>query len=370
MKYRTLLRDPRWQKRRLQIFEHDDWRCQQCGATERELQVHHRWYQRGAAPWESPEEALLTLCVSCHKEREMRQGILTAAGRLAPCPVLSDKRDYRAGTDVVRAAYGDNGHWYYSIDDLEEVGERLCAELFQPMVRFRTFVTTEERGIEARKRWNARLGPMREPHVHFHTQQPGYQGTWAIDDLGQTYATFLDPSFDMHVQSTYRQATSDRRHADEPAAKATVPASAAHLTTVDVRGIGAALMALADNQEALKAQVAAVEVQVIKVEEHVSTVSENLAVVTGRVEDLEQHQGGLPLPPRGWLTVALFLKARGIVLARGGEFKTFNAFVREAMGPPPVHIPRPNHPWPDTFYHPDILQHAWTRYQRENPRLF
>jgi 5-methylcytosine-specific restriction endonuclease McrA len=52
--YRQQLRDPRWQRRRLQVFERDGWTCQQCGAEDQELQVHHTRYVAGAAPWEVP----------------------------------------------------------------------------------------------------------------------------------------------------------------------------------------------------------------------------------------------------------------------------------------------------------------------------
>jgi len=63
--YRQQLKDPRWQRKRLAVFQRDGWRCQECGATKRELQVHHRWYVPGA-PWEVPMQALVTLCKGCH----------------------------------------------------------------------------------------------------------------------------------------------------------------------------------------------------------------------------------------------------------------------------------------------------------------
>jgi len=71
--YRQLLRDPRWQKRRLEIFARDRWACQECGATNRELQVHHRWYVYGVMPWEVPMQALVTLCRACHGKKRQRR---------------------------------------------------------------------------------------------------------------------------------------------------------------------------------------------------------------------------------------------------------------------------------------------------------
>lgn len=64
--YLEKLRDPRWQKRRLQIFERDGWCCQFCGAADKTLHVHHRWYDPGE-PWESGDTALVTVCEPCHE---------------------------------------------------------------------------------------------------------------------------------------------------------------------------------------------------------------------------------------------------------------------------------------------------------------
>jgi 5-methylcytosine-specific restriction endonuclease McrA len=71
--YRELLRDPRWQKRRLEVLARDRWTCQECRATTRELQVHHRWYVPGAMPWDAPMQALVTLCVGCHGKKRTKR---------------------------------------------------------------------------------------------------------------------------------------------------------------------------------------------------------------------------------------------------------------------------------------------------------
>ncbi len=72
--YQQLLRDPRWQKKRLQVFARDKWACLDCGATSKELQVHHKWYLAGKRPWEVPMQALVTLCVTCHRAKGRRHG--------------------------------------------------------------------------------------------------------------------------------------------------------------------------------------------------------------------------------------------------------------------------------------------------------
>lgn len=65
--YDELLRDPRWKKRRKQIINRDNKTCTQCGST-KNLRVHHIYYVEGAMPWEYPDEALVTLCETCHND--------------------------------------------------------------------------------------------------------------------------------------------------------------------------------------------------------------------------------------------------------------------------------------------------------------
>ena len=74
--YSEKLRDPRWQKLRLQVFERDGWKCRNCGDSETTLAVHHKRYQRGLEPWEYPLESLMTLCEECHQgEYEERRQV-------------------------------------------------------------------------------------------------------------------------------------------------------------------------------------------------------------------------------------------------------------------------------------------------------
>jgi len=69
MTYSQKLRDPRWQKKRLQILERDDWTCQSCQSTTKNLQVHHLIYAK-RDPWDYEDQAYQTLCEDCHKERQ------------------------------------------------------------------------------------------------------------------------------------------------------------------------------------------------------------------------------------------------------------------------------------------------------------
>ena len=87
--YLAKLRDPRWQKYRLEVFERDGWQCTWCRAGEqggRNLQVHHGFYNRELEfPWEYPKEATFTLCERCHPQAEIiKQQVYEALGRLHP----------------------------------------------------------------------------------------------------------------------------------------------------------------------------------------------------------------------------------------------------------------------------------------------
>lgn len=66
-KYLEKLRDPRWQKKRLQILDRDLWRCRKCADGSKTLHVHHQFYKDGAEPWEYEDFALVTLCSDCHE---------------------------------------------------------------------------------------------------------------------------------------------------------------------------------------------------------------------------------------------------------------------------------------------------------------
>ena len=57
-------KDPRWQKRRLEIMERDGFACVACGDKESELHVHHKRYK--GQPWQAKDDDMQTLCTKCH----------------------------------------------------------------------------------------------------------------------------------------------------------------------------------------------------------------------------------------------------------------------------------------------------------------
>ena len=66
--YLELLKNPKWQKLRLEVLDARGWKCELMGETDISLNVHHRRYVRGAMPWEYEPEQLQVLCEECHKD--------------------------------------------------------------------------------------------------------------------------------------------------------------------------------------------------------------------------------------------------------------------------------------------------------------
>lgn len=75
MSYNEALKDPRWQKKRLEILERDDWTCKICDSKDKTLHVHHKYYteETRKEPWDIFSSALVTLCEDCHYACEKYQ---------------------------------------------------------------------------------------------------------------------------------------------------------------------------------------------------------------------------------------------------------------------------------------------------------
>lgn len=95
--YLRKLQDPRWQKKRLKIFERDGWQCQICHAMNDTLHVHHKQYMKNTEPWEYPDDYLVTLCHICHEKQI--PGVTTCGG-LGFCNVIFDERNGNTGDNA------------------------------------------------------------------------------------------------------------------------------------------------------------------------------------------------------------------------------------------------------------------------------
>ena len=65
--YAQQLKSPEWKAKRLSILNRDNHKCTKCGSI-KGLHVHHLSYTQGCNAWEYPDDNLITLCRSCHKD--------------------------------------------------------------------------------------------------------------------------------------------------------------------------------------------------------------------------------------------------------------------------------------------------------------
>lgn len=65
--YSEKLKDPRWQRKRLEVLNDCDFTCSQCGDKETTLHVHHFVYRKELEPWEYSLADLTAYCENCHK---------------------------------------------------------------------------------------------------------------------------------------------------------------------------------------------------------------------------------------------------------------------------------------------------------------
>jgi hypothetical protein len=78
MTYGEKLKDPRWQKKRLEIMERDEFTCQYCQCKNQTLHVHHKTYEFNNDPWDYEDFNFITLCKLCHTEEEYQKIIFNS----------------------------------------------------------------------------------------------------------------------------------------------------------------------------------------------------------------------------------------------------------------------------------------------------
>lgn len=74
--YYELFKHPQWQRKRLEILERAGFECEDCGAKENTLHVHHSYCERGRKPWEHPSQNLHWLREDRHKKAQDRKHLL------------------------------------------------------------------------------------------------------------------------------------------------------------------------------------------------------------------------------------------------------------------------------------------------------
>ena len=94
--YSEKLKDPRWQRKRLEVLERNDFHCEMCGDGEATLHVHHKTYFKGREPWEYDADQLAALCEECHGIRHESQDPYTLVGSYLPIDGPGSRNDAAA----------------------------------------------------------------------------------------------------------------------------------------------------------------------------------------------------------------------------------------------------------------------------------
>ena len=68
MTYKEQLLHPNWQRKRLEVLQRADFKCERCEDGDTTLHVHHKHYVKGRLAWEYDNSELVALCVPCHEE--------------------------------------------------------------------------------------------------------------------------------------------------------------------------------------------------------------------------------------------------------------------------------------------------------------
>lgn len=100
--YFEKLKDPRWQKRRLEMMELAGFKCQACGGNDNPLHVHHGYYAKGKDPWEYGPESLHVICEPCHQNAtDDMATIQMLIGQIAP----GDYPEFAGEVDSLRKQF-------------------------------------------------------------------------------------------------------------------------------------------------------------------------------------------------------------------------------------------------------------------------
>ena len=85
MDFDNQYKHPKWQKKRLEIFNRDEFKCQLCDSEDKNLHVHHKYYKRGVLIWDYPNTCYITCCYSCHTYlHDVKDMMSVAISRIDP----------------------------------------------------------------------------------------------------------------------------------------------------------------------------------------------------------------------------------------------------------------------------------------------
>lgn len=102
--YSEQLESPKWQKKRLEVMQRDNWQCQLCSDTTTQLHVHHKKYTYNKKAWEYDNDLLITYCKHCHLLVEENKNISPII-KVLKTEIVSDKISLISINEDLRISY-------------------------------------------------------------------------------------------------------------------------------------------------------------------------------------------------------------------------------------------------------------------------
>lgn len=124
--YYEKLKDPKWQRLRLEVMQRDDFACTRCGDKDKTLNVHHWQYAKSGNPWDVHIDDMETVCEDCHSNIESM--ILACKTFLK----LNKKFSFDEEIDI--KGYGETvyiGHLFRALFDNESTPHKLAVDSFK-----------------------------------------------------------------------------------------------------------------------------------------------------------------------------------------------------------------------------------------------
>lgn len=102
-------------------MQRDNFQCKICGCNDKELHVHHRWYQFGNEIWDYPDSCFETLCFECHEYIEMNIKDATSDIQVMLRRTLLNQDDYSVICRFLIHLSDDRFKNYYSLDIVDAI---------------------------------------------------------------------------------------------------------------------------------------------------------------------------------------------------------------------------------------------------------
>lgn len=133
MTYSDKLKHPMWQKKRLSIFNRDNFTCQKCGSKDKTLAVHHLVYNKAKEPWEYTNDLLLTLCCDCHEyeHEHIKNATEQLINNIKKSGMLSNEIYKLSNLSFAKPS---EEYFYTLVDDNGGFGIDLPVKLFQDTI--------------------------------------------------------------------------------------------------------------------------------------------------------------------------------------------------------------------------------------------